>query len=1175
MGMDNMIAMGEVPADVTVRLRPPSDGGAVGAMPSRGMTGRVGAKVELTNAAKGVRSSFGPYGAGVLGPSGTTEELCALSAGLRDCVDRAFLGVPSVLVALGSSGSGVTHTMRGTDEAPGVLLQVVEVLFRKFGRRELSGRKKELLLSYAYVVGNQFVDLLDEDWMATDGSLRDLDVLDGGEGESGGVDPPLAALLDGLTKVSTRDAHEFLEVWSKGTVNKYLSTVLPGEASDVLVLNLALAGLDGTTRDVKLIIVEAARADVGLDGKFELSDLNLFDRAVRCVVDRERREGVGSIGPKEDCILTRFLSPALGGGAHLACVVCVDPRAGEVAFTQNAAVLALAERVGQVVNRPFKLVELVELDLEEKGAEKDADAGLATPRRSAASASPATTFPVAQTPGSLAKSMGALVKWRTGFQVAKAAADTENVRNVLSKGLALKDATLRIERARLAMMKRKLDDTNRLLLRDAEAHRVALAEREVALAKACEESRKATDRLKAQVDKLRTAASREALRGGGKKSLSAARMDLVAALGREFGEAGIQAALAAQREGSSMDDAIVSGIDHGSGLLRMRIGGEIDAAEAEAAERHCAALVRRRLQEGDASRAVELPGRTSPGIDLFASRDSPVFFAFESVRLNPALQPRRDVIAEATREFSAEGVRTVLDVLLDASSLSPDVIDKAAESGRRKIRETGSEREGSLAKGMTGEELGLACEGAADMLGRKVNLLLHGKRRAVLEDLQAGRGSKRAARALLAAAVNDSGRKAPPTSLMTRLSAVQAASDPFVMLGLHAALADLIRMRQGVEIDNIRLSLDVGTELAHGKLREAVARQLTVDELSRAEKDMEVRLRDKFLKMCRDRKNLLEDAQKGLPSLETVLELVLPLGKVHGEIARKARDGTRRRGCGKTMILGIVFFAVGYCAGKCGLIASVHTLKRIMSSTDASPFKYGSTREAAEESERRENKARHDEASKLEKARAQTMKRERAEKEKLEAYARKAERETLEAAKRAARLTLEAAKKAEKATREAAKKAEKEIKEASKREEEASAAHIRKREIDIKAAMKKKSVENKLNHSTIGKVETETGIGVPPQEIGKQKVVVFQEDGFDMVSISQGDTLWSISRGTGKSVESILELNGMQRSDPLRVGAKIKLTRHWRDVDRQADARIGQEGGLKQPPPRFGSGPMA
>ena len=276
-----------------------------------------------------------------------------------------------------------------------------------------------------------------------------------------------------------------------------------------------------------------------------------------------------------------------------------------------------------------------------------------------------------------------------------------------------------------------------------------------------------------------------------------------------------------------------------------------------------------------------------------------------------------------------------------------------------------------------------------------------------------------------------------------------------------------------------------------------------------------------------------------------------------------------------TMLVGICIFAVGYCAGKGGLIASVHTLKRIMSSTDVSPFNVGSTREAVEELERLEKNARRDEASKLEKARAQTMKRERAEKEKIEAYARKAERERLEAAKRAARLTLEAEKKAEKVTREAAKKAEKEIKEAAKREEEASAARTRKREIDIKAAMKKKSVENKLNHSTIGKVEMETGIGVPSQEIGRQKVVVFQEDGCDMVLISQGDTLWSISKGTGKSVETILELNGMQRSDPLRVGAKIKLTRHWRDVDRQADARIGQDGGLKQPPPRFGSGPVA
>jgi len=197
-----MVAMGEIPADVTVRLRPPSDGGNAGARQSRGLFGQSGSRVEVTEAARGARSSFGPFHAGVLGPTATTEDLWSQSSGLRECVDRAFLGVSSVLVALGATGAGVTHTVRGTDEAPGVLLQLVEELYGKFDRREASGRKKELSLSYAYVVGNQYLDLLDEEWMASDGSLRDLDgaVEAGAEGAGGGLDPSMVALFGRLRK---------------------------------------------------------------------------------------------------------------------------------------------------------------------------------------------------------------------------------------------------------------------------------------------------------------------------------------------------------------------------------------------------------------------------------------------------------------------------------------------------------------------------------------------------------------------------------------------------------------------------------------------------------------------------------------------------------------------------------------------------------------------------------------------------------------------------------------------------------------------------------------------------------------------------------------------------------------------------------------------------------------
>jgi centromeric protein E len=92
----------------------------------------------------------------VFGSSTTTEEVYRAMA--QQVIEDAMQGVNGTIFAYGQTASGKTFTMRGTDEAPGIVPLAIRQIFGRI--RECADREFLLRVSYMEIYNEKARDLL-------------------------------------------------------------------------------------------------------------------------------------------------------------------------------------------------------------------------------------------------------------------------------------------------------------------------------------------------------------------------------------------------------------------------------------------------------------------------------------------------------------------------------------------------------------------------------------------------------------------------------------------------------------------------------------------------------------------------------------------------------------------------------------------------------------------------------------------------------------------------------------------------------------------------------------------------------------------------------------------------------------------------------------------------------
>ncbi|KAL6073190.1 Kinesin-like protein kif18a, variant 2 [Balamuthia mandrillaris] len=239
----------------------------------------------------------------------------------KDLINAVMNGYNATIFAYGATGSGKTHTMIGSKEQGGIMLEAMRDLFKAI--QENQDKQYTIQFSYLEVYNEQIRDLLVEGNVILE--LRDT---------------PKGAVVSGLSHRTPKSAEEILELLETGNSRRAVS---PTEANQVSSRSHAV---------MQVIVQQKERtADVQAAvnvGKLSLIDLAGSERA--CVtrnIGARMKEGaninksllalgncINALGegngknkyvPYRNSKLTRLLKDSLGGNCRTVMITTVSP----------------------------------------------------------------------------------------------------------------------------------------------------------------------------------------------------------------------------------------------------------------------------------------------------------------------------------------------------------------------------------------------------------------------------------------------------------------------------------------------------------------------------------------------------------------------------------------------------------------------------------------------------------------------------------------------------------------------------------------------------------------------------------------------------------------------------------------------------------------------------------
>ncbi len=276
----------------------------------------------------------------VFGTAATTDEVYKAMA--QQVIDDAMRGVNGTVFAYGQTASGKTHTMRGTEEAPGIVPLAIRQVFDRI--RECPDQEFLLRVSYLEIYNEKARDLL---------ACDDNAVLQVRQ------DPKAGTYVAGLLEEVVVTEEQVEQLLEQGERKRAVSATMMNHASSrshaifrmvvesrskgsaVRVGAINLVDLAGSER-LKATQAEGQRQKEGVQINKSLLTLGLVIRKLSTA------SGNMDHVPYRDSLLTRILQPALGGNSRTAIICNISPAVHNV--DESLSTLKFASQAKLVTN---------------------------------------------------------------------------------------------------------------------------------------------------------------------------------------------------------------------------------------------------------------------------------------------------------------------------------------------------------------------------------------------------------------------------------------------------------------------------------------------------------------------------------------------------------------------------------------------------------------------------------------------------------------------------------------------------------------------------------------------------------------------------------------------------------------------------------------------------------
>lgn len=327
----------------------------------------------------------------------------------HEAVLKVLKGFDTTVAVYGSTGSGKTHTMMGTEEQPGVVPLAIDALFDEIAAT--NGISYALQVSVLELLEERCVDLLHERALVVlraGGSSSNSSSGGGsGSGASGRVPGGGGLVFSGLREVAVSTKAQLLSLLASANANRTVGANHRHDASSRshLVLRLRVEG----ARLVRLppaappkggsapgggesVAGEGGEGGAGGGGAALASSMSLRDAtsATLTLLDLAGSEAatqnsthtaisqgitinkslhwlkvaVHELAARRipstlrNSTLTRLLAPSLNGGAHVSLIVCSSARPATSGARDALEALAFGEVAGTVTLKPTKRTEV-------------------------------------------------------------------------------------------------------------------------------------------------------------------------------------------------------------------------------------------------------------------------------------------------------------------------------------------------------------------------------------------------------------------------------------------------------------------------------------------------------------------------------------------------------------------------------------------------------------------------------------------------------------------------------------------------------------------------------------------------------------------------------------------------------------------------------------------------
>jgi len=258
---------------------------------------------------------------------------------IEPVVDSVCNGYNATIFAYGSSGSGKTYTMFGSEDDMGIVPRACESIFKKNMNDTLDRNVK---FSFIEIYNDHIRDLLNV-------SHDDLHIRNCEKG----------VYIQGLTERLVYNSDDILSSISTGAKQRRISSTHVNNVSSrshaVLTITISQLGIDESEIISKLNLVDLAgsenvgRSDVHGIALSEAQNINRSLSALGNVINALTEVGRDHI-PYRDSKLTYLLQDSLGGNSKTIIIATVNPAISNMSETLNT--LKFAKRAKEIKNAP-------------------------------------------------------------------------------------------------------------------------------------------------------------------------------------------------------------------------------------------------------------------------------------------------------------------------------------------------------------------------------------------------------------------------------------------------------------------------------------------------------------------------------------------------------------------------------------------------------------------------------------------------------------------------------------------------------------------------------------------------------------------------------------------------------------------------------------------------------